>query len=240
MINRDRFFADIRPMFGGSMSQVQVDVVNAILDRSKELPDAHLAYILATGYGEAKLTPIRENMNYTAARIKQVWPNRPEAVQFARKPEALANSVYGGRLGNRVGTNDGWVYRGGGIDQLTGRDNYRKVGIENMPDAILKPEAAVASIVHGMVTGRYTGKKLADYNKPRGFDFVGARAIVNGDVKLNGKKYAGYGMAFLMALQAAKAAYVPDADTSNLTDKPAKGWLSVLISLIMKMIGKKA
>lgn len=28
---------------------------------------------------------------------------------------ALANSVYGGRLGNKVGTNDGWLYRGGAI-----------------------------------------------------------------------------------------------------------------------------
>lgn len=238
MINRDRFFADIRPMFGGSMSQVQVDVVNAILDRSKELPDAHLAYILATGFGEAKLTPIRENMNYTAARIKQVWPNRPEAVQFARKPEALANSVYGGRLGNRVGTNDGWIYRGGGIDQLTGRDNYRKVGIENMPDAILKPEAAVESIVHGMVTGRYTGKKLSDYDKPSGFDFEAARSIVNGDVKLNGKKYAGYAMAFLMALQSAKAAYVPAVDHVPEVKPHGDGFLTVLIKAILKLTGK--
>ena len=237
MINRSRFFADIRPMFGGKMTQVQVDVTNALLDEN--LPDAHLAYILATAYGEAKMTPKRENMSYTADRIKQVWPSRPEAVQFARKPEALANSVYGVRLGNRVGTNDGWNYRGGGIDQLTGRDNYRKIGIEDTPDDILKPSVAVKSIIHGMTTGRYTGKRLADFDKPDGFDFVGARAIVNGDGKLNGKKYAGYGMAFLIALQASKAAYVPPVDHVADVKTHGDGWLTVFIKAILQWIGKK-
>lgn len=237
MINRDMFFTDIRPMFGGKMTQVQVDVVNSIL--GEKLPDTHLAYILATGFGEAKLEPKREKMTYSAKRIREVWPNRPEAVKFAGNAIGLANCVYGGRLGNRVGTNDGWNYRGGGIDQLTGRDNYRKIGIENDPDAILKPSVAVASIIHGMTTGRYTGKKLSDYDNPGGFDFIGARAIVNGDVKLNGKKYAGYGMAFLIALQASKAAYVPPVDHVADVKTHGDGWLTVFIKAILQWIGKK-
>jgi len=237
-INKAKFFDDIRHMFGGKMSQVQVDVIIAILDQTDGLPDAHVAYILATGFGETKLTPKRENTTYTARRIREVWPSRPEAVKFAGNAVGLANCVYGGRIGNKVGTNDGWSYRGGGIDQLTGRDNYRKIGIENSPDDILKPDVAVKSIIHGMTTGRYTGKKLADYDKPYGFDFVGARSIVNGDVKLNGKKYAGYGMAFLIALQSAKAAYVPTVD--HVTDIKAHGdgWLTVLIKAILKLLGK--
>lgn len=237
MINRAKFFADIRPMFGGKMSQVQVDVVNSLLDA--RLPDTHLAYILATAFGEAKCSPKRENMTYSAKRIREVWPSRPEAVKFAGNPIGLANAVYGGRLGNKVGTNDGWSYRGGGIDQLTGRDNYRKIGIENNPDDILKPSVAVASIVHGMTTGRYTGKKLSDFDKPDGFDFVGARAIVNGDGKLNGKKYAGYGMAFLIALQSAKSAYIPPVDHVAEVKTHGDGWLTVFIKAILQMIGKK-
>lgn len=229
MINRSRFFTDIRPMFGGKMTQVQVDVINAILDEN--LPDTHLAYILATGFGEAKLEPKRENMTYSAKRIREVWPNRPEAVKFAGNAIGLANCVYGGRLGNIAGTNDGWTYRGGGIDQLTGRDNYRKMGIENTPDDILKPSIAVTSIVHGMTTGRYTGKKLADYDKPSGFDFTAARAIVNDDVKLTGKKYAGYAMGFLIALQAARSAYVHDADTSSTVAKK-EHWIMKLLKWI--------
>ena len=237
-IDKAKFFDDIRPMFGKSMSQVQVDVINAILDQYGSLPDTHVAYILATAFGEAKCTPKRENMNYSAKRIREVWPSRPESVKFAGNPVALANSVYGGRLGNKVGTNDGWNYRGGGIDQITGRDNYRKIGIENSPDDILNPDVAVKSIIHGMTTGRYTGKKLADYDKPDGFDFVAARAIVNGDVRLNGKKYAGYGMAFLMALQAAKAAYVPPVDHVPDVKTHGDGWLTLLIKAILKLMGK--
>jgi putative chitinase len=201
-MNRKAFYDAIRPAFGGLTSK-QVQVCEGTLDGMAGHPVDHVAYVLGTAFGEAKLTPTRENMNYSAARIRQVWPSRPEAVQFAGKPKALANSVYGGRLGNRPGTDDGWDYRGGGVDQLTGRANYAKIGITDNPEDILKPALAVKSIIHGMTTGRYTGRKLSDYDRPSGFDFTAARAIVNGDVKLNGARYAGYARSFRAALQAA-------------------------------------
>ena len=222
-MNNAAFFNAIRPLMG-KVSPVQVQVAEAIIDRARGLSAEHLAYIFATAWGEARLTPKRENMNYTAKRIREVWPSRPEAVQFAGKPRELANSVYGGRLGNRVGTDDGWNYRGGGVDQLTGRDNYRKVGIENTPEKILEPEFAAASIVHGMTTGRYTGKKLADYGDGPAFKATSARAIVNGDVKLNGAKYAGYWVTFRDALQYAGWGTTPpvrpDAPIPAPTAKP--------------------
>ncbi len=77
------------------------------------------------------LTIVRENGNYSAERIRQVWPTRPEAVKFARNPRGLFNAVYGARMGNqRNGTadDDGWNYRGGGFLQSTGRDNYETIG----------------------------------------------------------------------------------------------------------------
>lgn len=68
-----------------------------------------------------------ENMNYTASRIVAVWPSRfktvVDAQPFARNPEALANKVYGGRMGNRL-PNDGWLFRGAGFIQLTGREMF--------------------------------------------------------------------------------------------------------------------
>lgn len=204
-MNRADFYAAIRPMFGGTLSAAQVQVIDAILDAAGKLPREHAAYILATAFGESKMIPTRENMNYSAARIRQVWPSRPEAVKFAHKPRELANSVYGGRLGNRRGTDDGWNYRGGGLDQLTGRDHYELIGIADRPEEILKPAAAVKSLINGMTTGRYRGKKLADFDTPRGFNFTAARGIVNDDVKLNGAKYAGYAAEFLSAMHKADA-----------------------------------
>lgn len=238
-MNKTTFFDAIRPMFG-KMTVVQVQVIEAILDQGRGLSAEHLAYILATGFGEAKLTPARENMNYSAKRIRQVWPSRPEAVQFAGKPRELANSVYGGRLGNKVGSDDGWNYRGGGIDQLTGRDNYRKVGIENNPERILDAGFAVRSIINGMTTGRYTGRKLADYGDGAAFNATAARAIVNGDVKMNGAKYAGYHAKFLTALRNAGWGTAPPVrpDVEPVTAKPQSGLLALIMRALAAWFGK--
>jgi putative chitinase len=105
---------------------------NDVLDRWGINTPLRLAAFLATICHETGgLTIVRENMNYTASRIRAVWPSRPEAAQYARNPKALANSVYGGRMGNeRDGTadDDGYRYRGGGLIQLTGRSSYERAG----------------------------------------------------------------------------------------------------------------
>lgn len=68
-----------------------------------------------------------ENMNYTAKRMTQVWPKRFPTIQsalpYAKNPQKLANKVYGGRMGNDT-INDGWLYRGGGSIQTTGKESY--------------------------------------------------------------------------------------------------------------------
>ena len=203
-------------------TQVQVDVAQMLIAKSHGLRADALAYILATAWGEAKFTPQRENMSYSAARIREVWPSRfptvADAKPYERQPVKLANKVYNGRLGNREGSNDGWDFRGGGLDQLTGRVNYRKRNIEQDPDAILKPEVAARSIIAGMTLGDYRGPKLSDYFNDRGANFAEARAIINDDVKANWERYARYALAFLNALIA--AGYAPNASSAPAT--PAK------------------
>jgi hypothetical protein len=53
-----------------------------------------------------------ENLNYTAGRMMQVWPQRfptmAAAAPYAGNPRALANKVYNGRMGNASGSDDGW------------------------------------------------------------------------------------------------------------------------------------
>ncbi len=92
-----------------------------------------LAHFLAQILHESgALTKQQENLNYSAPRLPVVWPKRfrplgpLDPAAYANNPEKLANEVYGGRMGNtRPG--DGFLYRGRGLLQLTGRDSYREV-----------------------------------------------------------------------------------------------------------------
>lgn len=85
-----------------------------------------------------------ENMNYSAQRMTQVWPSRfptiDSAAPFSHNPQALANKVYNGRMGNITGTNDGWNFRGRGASQTTGREGYERVKKATGIDVITHPE----------------------------------------------------------------------------------------------------
>ena len=88
---------------------------------------------------------LSENLNYSAERAAEVWPSRfptaEAAFAVAHNPRALANRVYGGRMGN-VGPDDGWRYRGQGLIQITGRNNFARLeGLTGLP-LVAHPEFA--------------------------------------------------------------------------------------------------
>lgn len=99
-----------------------------------------------------RLEHLEEDLNYSAKRLNEVWPNRfptvGYAMPYAFNPEALANKTYGGRLGN-VNPGDGWKYRGSGIPMITGRANYELVEkitglpIVEHPELLRTPEGAL-------------------------------------------------------------------------------------------------
>ena len=96
-----------------------------------------------------------ENLNYSAQALRSVFgkyfPSEKLAQEYERQPEPIANRVYGGRMGNGQETSgDGWRYRGRGLIQLTGKENYQRCaeacGIDfvSQPDCVAdEPECAV-------------------------------------------------------------------------------------------------
>lgn len=229
-MNTVTFFAYARRApFGGRLSTSQVAGLEAILAEAAKrgTPRSWLAYILATAFHETggKMQPVEENLNYTAARIREVWPSRFASVKaaqpYARNPRALANKVYGGRMGNTA-ADDGWRYRGRGLSQITGKANYVKFGIATTPDKALELATAVRILFDGMTKGMFTGRRLADYFSDTTEDPVGARAIVNGKDKA--KLIAGYYRNFLDALNAAGDSTVKDVSpaAAQPDDVPAK------------------
>ena len=259
-MNKQDFYAALRSdkrVFGTSIGTNQVATMEHLIRaiQSHGLSDAQAAYVFATAYHEpgprSRMVPNRENMNYSSARqLVRVWPSRfnaTNAAAFVNAPQALANKVYNGRLGNRKGTNDGWIYRGGGLDHTTGRENYRKnsaytgVDLVAHPERILEPAVAADCIVSGMVSGRYTGKKLAHYINDKQTDFINARRIINGASRYEREKVEpwvkGYAEAFLSAIEdgggitAAKAPTLPPAPRKT-------GWGDVLAA-ILKLFGAR-
>lgn len=224
-MKRSEFFSAARSgVFAGKLSQPQVDGLNAILDEAEKrgTPVRHLSYILATAHHEtgALLQPVRENLTYTsAARIKATWPSRfptiASAEPYVRNPRRLANKVYGGRLGN-TGPDDGWIYRGDGLPQLTGKGNFEKFGVSPGMDL----NTAVRVMFDGMEKGLFTGKKLSDYLNDKKTDYTAARAIVNGDTKTNGAKIAATAKAFEKALRLSGYNGAPFLDHVPVTPEP--------------------
>lgn len=127
----------------------RADIVAALVDGADEIASAgintplRLQHFMAQIYPETDgLKFVEENLRYSAKRLTEVWPGRfptlAAAQPFANNPQALANKVYGGRLGNNR-SGDGWRYRGRGMMQTTGRSNYRAAGYEDDPDALADP-----------------------------------------------------------------------------------------------------
>lgn len=239
-LNRAMFFAAVRMSpFPGSLTPGQVSGMEAMLDAAPPDTDLDsLAYCLATAPIETGWTmlPVLENLNYTsAAGIKRTWPSRfaseAAASPYVRSPKALAIKVYGGRLGNAAyPSEDGWIYRGAGLVQSTGKENaaratkrLRELGylakdqsLVTNPELYLVPMIAAACMFVGMEEGWYTGKKLSDFFGPGKANALAARSIIN-----PGNKAAEFELhwkGFRAALQ--KAGYKPGAEVSKMPVTP--------------------
>ena len=101
---------------------------------------------------------MQENLNYSAKGLvgtfKKYFPTEADAKPYERNPQMIANRVYANRMGNGdESSGEGWYFRGRGIVQITGKNNYTKCSqslfennmlVEN-PDLLLEAEYAIHS-----------------------------------------------------------------------------------------------
>lgn len=136
----------------------------------------------------ALLERMEENLNYSSAdRIYQVWPKRfkspADAVRCVRNPRALANKVYADRLGN-INPDDGWLYRGSGPIQVTGKTNFaaleRITGIPlvSNPDLLRQPGSEALRVCIAWWEGHVPDAVMGNTVKVR-------RAVNGGIIGLN-------------------------------------------------------
>ena len=147
-------------------------VVETCVEFEINTPQRIAAFLAQTAHESGGYTMLTENLNYKAATLAACWPNRfavlgadkkpikengklvPTAVAniIAGKPELIANLVYSSRMGNGPAeSGEGWKFRGRGLKQLTGKDNYTRCGaalgldLVANPDLLLEPTAAARS-----------------------------------------------------------------------------------------------
>jgi len=174
-----------------ALEQVAPNARDSYLDairQGDQLFDQHgittpqrMAHFLAQAMQETgAFTLLRENMNYSAPRLLVIFGvgnhsarvTEAEAATLAHHPEAIAERVYG--LGNprkarELGNSepgDGFLYRGNGILQTTGRGNHRRMGLacgvdfEGNPNLVTAPEHALKPALQEWTEGNLNA--LAD------------------------------------------------------------------------------
>lgn len=131
--------------------------LNTLLPAHQVDTPLRAAHFLAQVLHESGLLRVvEENLNYSAARLREIFRKYftpAQAQQYAGRPQAIGSRVYGGRLGNGPeASGDGFRYRGRGLIQLTGKENYRRFADWLGVDVVAQPDlVAERYAVHSAV-----------------------------------------------------------------------------------------
>ena len=145
-----QLFPKSMPFIDEYLPAVQAVTAQRLISTPRRLA----AFLAQVGHESAGFTLLLENLNYSAAGLTATWGSRfaeknsagqyitvmeggrarrvpnSEAQKLHRRPEAIANRVYSDRLGNGTeASGEGWLYRGRGLIQMTGKLNYRQCSL---------------------------------------------------------------------------------------------------------------
>lgn len=132
-------------------------LVAAMEEFGIDSPARMAGFLAQCAHESANFSAVRENLNYSADGLNKVFPKYfrnagRNAQEYHRQPEKIANVVYANRMGNGdEDSGDGWRFRGRGLIQLTGRNNYTlcgndlEVDLTEEPEYLETPEGAARS-----------------------------------------------------------------------------------------------
>lgn len=163
-----RFVGTVAEQYGEEM----LPVLNTILTEYKinKSPRRFTHFMAQLAHESGHFRYMEENLNYSGKGLwntfRKYFDSAEHAETYARDKERIANRVYGNRMGNGdEASGDGYRYRGRGFIQLTGRENYRKIGdrigldLEGDPDQV----ASDVKIALRVAADFWDSKKLNKY-----------------------------------------------------------------------------
>ena len=121
-----------------------------------DTPARQAMFLAQCAHESGNFAHVEENLYYRAETLlkvfKKYYKTAADAAAHAKKPELIANRVYSSRMGNGdTASGDGYRYRGRGLIQLTGKDNYTRFAesietpVEEIPDYLGTFDGAVHS-----------------------------------------------------------------------------------------------
>jgi len=121
-------------------------------------PKEQAAFIGQASHESGHFRLLEENLNYRAETLMKLWPKRfptmDDANKYARNPQLIANHIYCNRMGNRdEQSGDGFRFRGRGLFQLTGHDNYWHCGKALGQDFVMNPDLIATPMFAALSAG---------------------------------------------------------------------------------------
>lgn len=153
-------------------------------------PNRIAGFMAQCAHESGDFTALEENLNYREETLLKIFPryfgpDKEDAAAYAKNPEKIANYVYMDKFRSKQGAmgntepGDGWRFRGRGVKQLTGRNNYtafgKSVGMsaEEAAEYVATPKGALESACWFWKTNNLA--KFADAG-----DNVGLTKKING------------------------------------------------------------
>ena len=115
-------------------------------------PNRAAHFFAQTAHESGGFKAFSENLNYGAKGLRGIFgkyfPTEAMARAYERKPQKIANRAYANRMGNGdEASGEGWLFRGRGALQLTGKFNYSEFAkYVNRPEVMDNPDLVATEL----------------------------------------------------------------------------------------------